>query len=530
MPASKSTIMTHQLSFQLDTGEWLFNDLNLNINEKIAGLVGRNGVGKSVLFALLSGLRTPTKGSVITSGKVGYYSQLPSDLIDSQLTIAEFMGVSKQLLALNSIQQGSSEQRDFDAVAEDWTIEDRVNANLLSLGIPTDPNAHCCYLSGGQLALLQLHRLFESDCEILLLDEPTNHLDTIGRDWLIKHMKQFEGIILLISHDRVLLNHVEAIYQLTRLGIDYFPGNYDDYLQQSRIADQALNKRIEALKSEQKKLMRQAQTNREKREQRESKGKQLRKSGSQPKILMDAMKNKAEQSQSAGLRNQRNQIDRNQSKLAVLETQQETVKPQVLYVQQAQELKKRTLLRVTNCTLDYGSDKEINFTVSQTERLHLDGPNGSGKSTLLKAIHGKHSHYNGEIKRYAKTVYMDQNFGLLEPTESVIESLLKHSDGLVEGTARILLAGIGFRRDSVYRKVAHLSGGEKMKLSMLLVSHIADGPLLLLDEPDNHLDIESKQRLALALKQYKGALILVSHDVFFIEAVGINKVLTFYNL
>lgn len=530
MPANKSAITTHQLSFQLDTGEWLFNDLNLNLNEKIAGLVGRNGVGKSVLVSLLSGQCIPTKGSVITKGKIGYYSQLPSDLIDSQRTIAEFMGVSKQLSALKSIQKGSSEQRDFDVVAEDWTIEERVISDLLSLRIPADPSVCCRSLSGGQLALLQLHRLFQSDYEVLLLDEPTNHLDAIGRDWLIKHMQRFDGVILLVSHDRVLLNQVEAIYELTRLGVDHFSGNYDAYLQQSRIAEQALNKRIEGLKSEQKKLMRQAQTNKEKREQRESKGKQLRKSGSQPKILMDAMKNKAEQSQSAGLRNQRNQMDRNQSKLAVLEIQQETVKPQALYVQQAQDLKKRTLLRVTNCMLDYGSDKEMTFTVSQSERLHLDGPNGSGKSMLLKAIHGKHSHYNGEIRRYAKTVYMDQNFGMLASTDSILESLLKHSDGLVEGTARILLAGIGFRRDSVYRKVAHLSGGEKMKLSMLLVSHIADGPLLLLDEPDNHLDIESKQRLATALNQYKGAFILVSHDAFFIDAVGINKVLTFYNL
>lgn len=526
MPA----IRTHQLSFQLDTGEWLFNDLNLNFNEKVAGLVGRNGVGKSVLVSLLSRKLLPTKGSVFTQGNVGHYSQLPSDLVNSQLTIAEFLGVSKQLSALKAIQQGSSNQRDFDVIAEDWTVEDRVNTDLLSLGIPTGPSAHCGCLSGGQLALLQLHRLFESDCEILLLDEPTNHLDTIGRDWLIKHMKQFEGVILVISHDRVLLNHVDAIYQLTSLGVDYFSGNYNAYLQQSRIADHALNKRIEGLKSEQKKLMRQAQINREKREQRESKGNQLRKSGSQPKILLDAMKNKAEQSQSAGLRNQRNQIDRNQSKLAVLETQQETVKSQTLYVQQAQELKKRTLLRVINCTLDYGSDKEMTFTVSQTERLHLDGPNGSGKSTLLKAIHGKHSLYKGEIKRYARTVYLDQYFGLLAPTDSVIESLLKHGNGLEEGSARILLAGIGFRRDSVYRKVTHLSGGEKMKLSMLLVSHIADGPLLLLDEPDNHLDIESKQRLATALNQYKGSFILVSHDAFFIEAVGVNKALSFYIL
>ncbi len=165
----------------------------------------------------------------------------------------------------------------------------------------------------------------------------------------------------------------------------------------------------------------------------------------------------------------------------------------------------------------------MSFTLSHVERCYLQGDNGCGKSTLLKAIQGAHTDYTGTVKLNVDTVYLDQHFGLLEIESTLLESLLKRSDGLTESDARILLAGIGFRRDAVYRKVVCLSGGEKMKLAMLIVSHIAHSPLLLLDEPDNHLDIESKQILAAALNDYRGAFILVSHDGDFVAEVGVNK-------
>ncbi|MGF1787446.1 ATP-binding cassette domain-containing protein [Photobacterium swingsii] len=519
MPA----LFTHKLSFQLDTGEWLFRDLNFSLTNRLTGMVGRNGVGKSVFLSLLLGETRPTLGNVTRQGKVAHYSQLPSELLSSKRQIAEFLGVKEKLIALQAIEQGNCEQRDFDLIGEDWDIEAQTLSVLKALRIDARLDDYCHSLSGGQLALLQLHLLFQSDADILLLDEPSNHLDSQGRAWLIEQLDQFDGQVLLISHDRDLLRHVDAIYQLTGLGLGYFKGNYDVFLAQSSAKSEALDKKISYLSAEQKRLERQAQVNKEKAQQREAHGNKLRKTGSQPKILLDAMKDKAGQSRSAAVTNQQNQQERNLDKLQALKKQREQLKPQALYLQQSTVVKKRSLLNVEKCQLKYGRSNPLSFTLSHAERCYLQGDNGCGKSTLLKAIQGAHTDYTGMVKLNVDTVYLDQHFGLLDPESTLLESLLKYSDGLTESDARILLAGIGFRRDAVYRKVVWLSGGEKMKLAMLIVSHAAHSPLLLLDEPDNHLDIESKQILAAALNDYKGAFILVSHDRNFVEEVGIHK-------
>ena len=528
MPA----LISHQLSFQLSTGEWLFKDLNFNLEPGLTGLVGRNGSGKSVLVSLLNGSQAATKGYVQRQGKIGFYSQLPSELLSSDITISDYLGLTEIRLALRAIEAGHCDDQYFDLIGEDWDIESRTQSILADLRVPCDLDTQCSTLSGGQLALLQLYKLFESDTDILLLDEPSNHLDSVGKAWLVQRLKTFSQessnsgshrSVLLVSHDRSLLRRVGGIYQLTKLGLRYFKGNYDHFLEQTTQQSTALNRQIDHLKTEKKKIERQAQVNREKAQQREAQGNRIRKSGSQPKILMDAMKGKAEKTRSALLTNQHNQMGRNQEKLQSLMKQKEILKPQAMYLQSSSEVKKRTLVNLEECRLDFGSGNRISMVISQSDRCYLQGNNGCGKSTLLKAIQGLHNQYRGELKVMTKTMYLDQHFGLFENEDSMLDSLMHTCRGLIESEARTLLAGIGFRRDSVHREVKHLSGGEKMKLSMLMVSHIEDAPLLLLDEPDNHLDIESKRILAEALNQYKGSFILVSHDEGFVEDVGVNK-------
>ncbi|MGF1840993.1 ABC-F family ATP-binding cassette domain-containing protein [Vibrio atlanticus] len=517
------TILANNLSFQLDTGEWLFKDITFNLNTRLTGLVGRNGAGKSLLLSLLVGQTQPTSGSVSRQGSLGFYSQLPSKLLDSTTSIADFLGIIEKLDALHAIEQGSCELQHFNIVGEDWDLQANTKQLLATLKITNGLTTPCHTLSGGQLALLQLHRLFASNHNILILDEPTNHLDSDGRNWLLEQCQLFEGKVLVVSHDRSLLRHMEGIYHLNSLGMRFYNGNYDDYFTQMSSQSEALDKQITHHQSEKKRLERQAQTNKEKAQQRESQGNRLRKSGSQPKILLDAMKDKAGRTQGASATSHKNLKDQNQHKLQSLKEQQEQLKPQALYLQQANRSKKHSLLTVEECRMSFGSGAPISFSLSQGERCYLTGANGCGKSTLLKAIHGQHSNYIGSIKRLGATVYLDQHFGLLDTNDTIFDSLMTHSFGLTESDARTLLAGIGFRRDSVYRKVAHLSGGEKMKLAMLIVSHKQDTPLLLLDEPDNHLDIDSKQVLASALREYQGAFILVSHDADFVKEVGVSQ-------
>ncbi|MEZ8882195.1 ATP-binding cassette domain-containing protein [Vibrio sp. 10N.222.54.F6] len=517
------TILANNLSFQLDTGEWLFKDITFNLSTRLTGLVGRNGAGKSLLLSLLIGQKQPTTGSISRQGSIGFYSQLPSTLLDSATTIADFLGLTEKLDALKAIEQGSCEIQHFNIVGDDWDLQESTQQLLATLKITSELTTPCNTLSGGQLALLQLHRLFTSNHDILILDEPSNHLDSDGRNWLLEQCQLFEGKILIVSHDRGLLRNMEGIYHLNSLGLRFYKGNYDGYFKQMSSQSEALDKQIAHHQSEKKRLERQAQVNKEKAQQRESQGNRLRKSGSQPKILMDAMKDKAGRTQAASATSQNNLKEQNQDKLQSLKEQKEQLKPQALYLQQSNSKKKNALLTVEDCRLEYGSGNPIHFSLSQGEQCYLSGANGCGKSILLKAIHNEHSNYTGTIKRLGSTVYLDQHFGLLDTQNTMFDSLMTHSDGLTESDARTLLAGIGFRRNSVYRKVAHLSGGEKMKLAMLIVSHKQDSPLLLLDEPDNHLDIDSKQILASALRDYQGAFILVSHDADFVEEVGVNQ-------
>ncbi|MBW3695837.1 ABC-F family ATP-binding cassette domain-containing protein [Vibrio sp. T187] len=517
------TLSSHQLSFQLETGEWLFKNININITQGVTGLVGRNGSGKTVLLEILRGALLPTSGSVTCHEKLGYYSQLPSHLLNEAVTVSDFLGLTQKRFAVKSIEQGSVELQYFELVGEDWDIEAQSLNLMKTLGLPADLDARCASLSGGQLALLQLHQLFESDIQILLLDEPSNHLDQAGKEWLKRKIACFQGAILLVSHDRLLLRDVDAIYHLTSLGVSYFKGNYDEFSLYNQQQENALTNKINQLKSERKKIERQAQINQEKAQQRAAQGNRIRKSGSQPKILMDAMKGKAEKTRSAALTNQNNQLERTQNKLSELEKQKERLKPQAMYLQNSSAVKRRTLVALEDCVLDFGAKRPITASIVHSDRVYLQGRNGSGKSTLLKAVFGEHCRYQGVLKVNTKTVYLDQHFGLLKPDLSLLENLTQYCTGLTDSEARTLLAGIGFRRDSVYRYVKHLSGGEKMKLSMLVVSHIEGAPLLLLDEPDNHLDIESKQLLASALKRYQGSFIVVSHDHDFVQDIGVNR-------
>lgn len=516
-------LITHKLSYQLETGNWLFQNINLNLGCGTTGLVGRNGVGKSVLVSLLYGITPPTHGAVTCRGKVALYSQLPAHLSLEHQCIAELLGINDKLLAIQAIERGSCDIQHYEMVGDDWDIEARTLRTLRALGIKRELHVQCCALSGGQLALLRLHQLFSSDANILLLDEPSNHLDCKGKQWLLTQLQLFRGKVLLVSHDRSLLRHANAIYQLTSLGLDSFNGNYDAYLAQSASQITALDRQIMHLSKERKKIERQVQVSKEKMQQRASQGNRLRKSGSQAKCLLDAQKDKAGQGMNSAVTNQQNQLRRNKEAMHIAAAQREMLKPQVLYLQQSAQTKQRILLQIENCQLNYSAAKPLSFEQNQHDRCHLKGANGCGKTTLIKAIHGEHINFTGKIRRNAKTVYLDQYFELLEPKDSLLVSLMISSQGLTEQNARTLLAGIGFRGDCVHRTVEKLSGGEKMKLSMLMVCHVADSPLLLLDEPDNHLDQESKQILATALRTYKGSFVLVSHDQDFVDETAVTK-------
>ncbi|MGL1957720.1 MAG: ATP-binding cassette domain-containing protein [Colwellia sp.] len=199
----------------------------------------------------------------------------------------------------------------------------------------------------------------------------------------------------------------------------------------------------------------------------------------------------------------------------------ENVKPLSLSIHH-EKSKKIQQLFVEDIVLPYGSEEKLNFKVTNNEKIHLVGENGSGKSTLFKIILGELKPRSGRINLNAKIFYCDQHFSLLEHQLTMLECMEKYCTDLNEVALRTILAGIGFRGDKVYTQAAQLSGGEKMRLMILIASHQVELPLLLLDEPDNHLDIESKSVLANALNEFNGSLILISHDEYLVN--HINKI------
>ncbi|MDG2682248.1 ATP-binding cassette domain-containing protein, partial [Vibrio parahaemolyticus] len=210
-------------------GETLFQSISCSMTKRRVGLVGRNGIGKSLLASILAGETQPASGVVTSPSSFMMYRQQPSDLLSGQQSIAQFLGTDSVLHALKQIEQGDVSEHWFELVGEQWDIEQKLKQQLAAMGLPQDPDFSCARLSGGQLARLQLWQLFENETELLILDEPSNHLDTEAKQWLIESMRHFGGAILLISHDRELLRAMEEIWELSGLGLQVFGGNYDVY-------------------------------------------------------------------------------------------------------------------------------------------------------------------------------------------------------------------------------------------------------------------------------------------------------------
>ncbi len=513
------TLHIHNLSYQHPDGYVRFKQLNFSIHEKLTAIIGANGSGKSILVSILANQQHPSSGHVEFSGtRLVVSQQQLSDhyLQDSSNTIAQLLGIDKKLAALARISQGSIAEADFSLVGDDWLCEQNYQQQLLSLAIETPLTTPISHLSPGQQRCLTLYCALQAQPDLLILDEPTNHLDQAARQWLITQLHAFKGLIVLVSHDRQLLDHCSAIIELSNLGIHYETGNYQHFCQQKLLQQTALTKQINHLAKEQKKHQQQTQINHEKAQQRVAQGNKHRRSASQPKVMLDFKKNSAQASKGANERLASAKRDSLVKQRQQLQQQLPDITESQLKFRQP-TINKR-LLFIDKLCLPYRCSKTpVTLQINSGDKLHVAGSNGSGKSTLLKMIsESAKSCVSAAIQLNTKVLYIDQHCSFLTPTDSLIKALALHCE-LELQTVRHLLANIGFKGDDVYRSINQLSGGEKMQLAMLIAAHKAAECLLLLDEPDNHLDLVNKQRLAQNLANFTGSFILVSHDEEFIK-------------
>ncbi|KHO14123.1 ABC transporter ATPase [Acinetobacter baumannii] len=501
----------------------MFKQLNFSLEyRQVSALIGRNGQGKSLLMQLLQEI-CPTEemhisGQITWQTKHAYLSQL---MRLSSSTIAEALEIDHLYNALQRVEQGEAEYDDYDLLEGKWDLPSVWETLLRSAQLPTDLKFPVHQLSEGQKTKLALAALFLKTDHYLLLDEPSNHLDQDARQWLIAHLKNHSAGALIISHDLTLLNEVDHIYYLNEHGLHHTTGNYDFFYEQYQDQIESLEQSVYQHQREVKHMKQKQHDVLMKAQKRERAGNKLRDSNSQAKILLDFKKEQAGQSLGAIHSLHQRQIDQSQQDLKNKKVLLETVKPQQFVFPSFQK-RSGEILRVHNLKLKYGTQQPINFALKASQKLHLVGRNGIGKSTLLKQIVQSSLLPTDEISLFVNCFYLDQNFSFLLDHLSAVENLRNINSNITELEWRNLLGQLRLRGDKGTHPLTQLSGGEKLKVALLGLSHAETMPeLLLLDEPENHLDIESRELFAKAISSYEGAVLLVSHDSNFVDKCGI---------
>jgi ATPase subunit of ABC transporter with duplicated ATPase domains len=519
------TLTLDRVTCTLPDGRVLFSDLSTSFDTTPTGLVGRNGVGKSVLGRLLAGTVSPAAGQIHRQGRVRLLAQHSGTPVGR---IADLAGVAPVLDALTRIEAGSVSEQDFARVGEQWTLREQLQTQWRQLGLPAlDPEAPARQLSGGQAMQVALAGALVSGADALVLDEPSNHLDRAHRHRLIDVLAQWRGGLIVISHDRQLLRQMPRIVELTAGGLHSFGGDYDHYVGQKQQTQRA----AEAALAHHRQARRQQQVaDREQRERqahRQARATRDARTANQAPILLGGMKHRSEHS--AG-RREAQRMERR----AELDAR---VRQAATQVEEATEIAllgpvvspgPEVSAELVEVRLPWAAagGAAINLRVSRGARIAVEGRNGSGKSTLLRVLAGTQPPLAGEVKRAATTALLDQDLSSLPADDSALDLLQRAHPGAAEGTLRTRLALLGLDAERCLRPLHTLSGGERMKAALAAVLYAQEPPqLLLLDEPGNHLDLPSLAALEAMLRGYAGSLVIVSHDDALLEAVGVTQAL-----
>jgi ATPase subunit of ABC transporter with duplicated ATPase domains len=494
--------------------------LTFSLPRAPCALIGRNGIGKSLLLELLAGQRAPASGKIEWAQPVAW---LPQFVPASDSSVADFIGWGEALGALGRIEQGSIDSRDFDLLADRWTLRDDLAALLAEAGLRVDAKQPLNQLSGGQLTRLRLLALFAEPEHFLLLDEPDNHLDGAGIAWLARRLANHSGGYLLVSHDRRLLNQAKQLLELSEQGLQSAQLSFQAFLQQQAQEQAARSARLTQAVRNEKAAALALQRVREQAAQRASQGRRDR--GSQAKILLDFNKDQAGKSLGKVLdRHERG----HQQQLGLKEdaaTALAAVQPLRLQWQGRGDPGKQGSaqpLVIMAASHPRWHHQRISLVLQRGDRCLLSGRNGAGKSSLLKMLRGELAPESGAFRLTGPLACLDQGLSLIARDLSPLANLLAVAPGLAESDARTRLAGIALRGERALQPTHQLSGGERLKLGLLMV--LAQQPeLLLLDEPDSHLDNASRQLLTQVLADYPGTLLLVSHDPEFVAGVGIGR-------
>ncbi|OCP23432.1 MULTISPECIES: ABC-F family ATP-binding cassette domain-containing protein [unclassified Ensifer] len=521
MPVSIS--LSH-LSWSTPDGRGLFSDLNLTFGPGRSGLVGRNGVGKSTLLKLIAGTLRPQAGTVSLGGSLGILRQTVQ--VGEQETIAELFGIADALALLRRAEEGSASIDELSIA--DWTLEARLAAALARLGLEAEAQTLLSSLSGGQLTRTKLAALVIADPDFILLDEPTNNLDRAGREAVIELMANWRGGAVVVSHDRELLDRMDSIVELTSLGATSYGGNWSHYRERKAIELASARHDLADAERRLAEVDRNTQETAERKARKDSAGRRKRAKGDQPLLLLDAKKERSEKTGGDNARLAERRRDQALGDLATARERIEVPQPFSVRLPSTGLPPGRIVLQVDDVSAGYVPGRPVlanlSLTIAGPERMAITGRNGSGKTTFLSLMSGKLAPWSGQVRVLADFTMLDQQVSLLDPEVSIRDNFRRLNPGAGENACRAALARFMFRADAALQRVSSLSGGQMLRAGLACVIGGESPPaLLILDEPTNHLDIDSIEAVEAGLRAFDGALIVVSHDEAFLEAIGITR-------
>ncbi|MEV7891429.1 ABC-F family ATP-binding cassette domain-containing protein [Streptomyces sp. NPDC002817] len=511
------------LSFSWPDGTPVFEDLDIAFGPGRTGLVGVNGSGKSTLLKLIAGELTPADGAVRVAGEVGYLPQ--SVTLDTGLKVDEALGIADRRAALHAIEAGDVAEKHFETVGDDWDVEERALATLGELGLgDIGLDRTIGEVSGGESVLLRLAALLLRRPDVLLLDEPTNNLDLYARRRLYEAVASWPGVMVVVSHDRELLDLVDQIADLRSGEVTWYGGTFSAYEEALAVEQEAAERMMRVAEADLKKQKRELSDAQMKLARRKRYGQRMWDQKREPKIVMGARKRAAQES--AGkhrimheerLAEARERLD--EAVEAVRDDDEIRVELPYTAVPPG-----RNVLTLMDLELAYGAQVKGGFDLRGPERIALIGRNGAGKTTLLRTVAGELEPVAGEATAHVPLRFLPQRLDVLDDELSVAENVARFAPGATNNRVRARLARFLFRGARADQQAATLSGGERFRAALAALMLAEPAPqLLMLDEPTNNLDMASVRQLTTALESYEGALIVASHDLPFLESIGITR-------
>ena len=560
------SISIQQISYIHPDKDVLFSELNFAISKgQKLGLVGNNGCGKSTLLQIIAGQLSPSSGVIVRPDDL-YYIPQHFGQYDS-LTIAQALQIEHKQQALHAILSGDASNENFVILDDDWNIEERSIAALDLWGLGQFTLSYPMnLLSGGEKTRVFLAGMDIHHPPVILMDEPTNHLDSSGRQRLYDWVEKCRSTLLVVSHDRTLLNLLPEICELEKHQINYYGGNYEFYKEQKTLMQEALQQRIEEKEKALRIARKVARETAERRDKQNVRGEKNHIKKGVPRIVLNALQGKSEKSTSKlnsthqekaeKLTDERNQLRSSLSPTATLKTDFNSsslhtgkilvTAKEVNFGYHPNSINSHIQMNNEANLADTGNHPSpdsndiqdnsdfkqqlwqtpISFQLKSGDRLRIEGANGSGKTTLLKLITGQLRPQEGNLTRMEFTyVYLNQEYSIIDNRNSILEQACAFNNrNLPEHEIKTILNRYLFPASEWDKSCRKLSGGEKMRLAFCCLMISNNTPdMFILDEPTNNLDIQSIEIITATIKNYTGTVIVISHDDYFIQEIGIEQ-------